>query len=280
MNNIRSGLAAIVIVALMALPAPAAIINGNFESPGLAGAGPAYVQLDLSNYGWHEVEDVGPNSSTGIIRPTIAGETPMPTGGSQNVAFLQLANEFQAAAAIWQPLTMAMSANTIYTVNYDVGNRLVPFNSARDSDSLFRAIFTVGTTGANLPYYVYGSMGFKALAPGATANTYQIGYIPDGQWMNGQSIVLDTTTHPELIGQQLNVSFRLDRPYLAGDILTTRQVSEVYLDNVTTSSLPSNLLPQNSLPEPSSIVLLAGSALGMLLWRRKSIIGWATASKK
>ncbi len=274
MTLFRTGFAALAIVALLTLPVRASLIDGNFESPNLAQASPAYVALTLAPYGWNEVEDVGPNSSTGIIRPMLAGETPVPIAPSNNVAFLQLANEYQASAAIWQPIVAAMQPRTIYTIHYDVGNRNVPFNTARDSDSLFRAMFIAGSNGGILPYYATGGMTFKTLAPGATGEFYQIGDIPDGQWMTDQTISIDTTLYPSLVGQQLNIEFRLDREAMAGPILVTRQVSEVYLDNVTSTALPSNLQPENSLPEPSSFVLLGCSALGMLGWRRKQVIRW------
>lgn len=257
-------LSLVAIAAGNASSARAALVNGNFEAPDLS-SNPTYVVLDTEPWGWREAEDDGPDSSTGIIRAMHKGEVLRPIGpNNYNVGFLQLANERATTAALWQVVTETLQANTEYLVTFSVGNRKIAYNASRDPDTIFRAYFTLGDTGPALPPAAGSTSVAKALGQGELAEANNLDVIEDGTWHTNQTISFSTVgMTAEQLAQGLNLVFQLDRGAGADSTFLSKQVSEVFLDNVTLTAVDIN-----PVPEPSTWTLLGIGSLG-LLWARK-----------
>jgi len=217
---------------------PITIVNPSFETP-FTPAGTFSGGSTSAPNGWSVYNTGATNSQRqfGVLNPTgtefFSGG--VPAGANVGVVFLQNTNGI-AEAGLRQNLSSTLQLNTTYTVTVEVGNI---------------------ATDPNPPFNMFNFDGFPGYRIDLLAGSTVLGsdnnslLPPEGQFLTSTFDVTIGSSHANF-GQGLGIRL----VSLNGD------GTEVNFDNVRVVAVP----------EPTSMMLVAGAAIAVGCWRRRAAV--------
>jgi hypothetical protein len=235
MRALRLTVGILVVVVLMSRSARAGLVNGGFEDQILGVGG----TVDQVIQGWTTVTGP-PDCFAGTVHPDPIFR-PQVTEG-QNEAFMNVLN---GSAAFYQTIVDPgqLNPHTVYTIQFDIGNRDVTDNGRLPNNDMdpfisVKAYFALGTDHIlDFSQHVGGAYVLPMLS-----------LLPEGMYVKDNSFALDTSTLVDL-SEPLTVVF-------LATSTTTLNRGQVDFDNVRLTSA--------SIPEPSAGVLTGIAAVVLI----------------